>query len=159
MAGQKAPDMTEEEQLTLINEYGSRKETIESEDKSAEFGRRRNRAWAEITQVVNACGNFKRTTSQIKTKLKNMKTKAKAKHSANKRLSGKTGGGPAPKPLSIAEDKLVAMFENTADWIGVPGGVQSSHISPYSSPLRDSTRVTSDEEPPNTSQIEVPVQS
>lgn len=136
MAQPKAPDMTEEEILTLIHEYGCRKDVIESEDKSADFGRRRNRAWEEVKQAVNACGAYKRTTEQIKIKLKNFKTKTKAKHLSNKRLSNKTGGGPAPKPLTTAEEKLVALLENTAGWKGVPGGAPSSSISPFSSPSR-----------------------
>ena len=67
----KAPEMTEEEINVLLDEYSKRRRIIDSGEKTVDFGRKWNRAWEEITETVNACGSFKRTIGQVKTKMKN----------------------------------------------------------------------------------------
>lgn len=130
-AEDKAPDMTDDELMTLVNEYENRKTIIDCEVKTVDFGKKRNKAWEEITEAVNACSTYKRTPAQIKIKMKNLKTRAKSRFTSAKRMSGQTGGGPPPKQLSRVEEKLVAMYKNSAAWVGVPGGQESSEIPPY----------------------------
>ena len=127
----KAPDMSEEEVQVLIQEFERRKAVIDSEEKTVDFAKKRDRAWEEITEAVNACSDFRRSTAQVKTKLKNLKTRAKTRFQAAKRHSGHTGGGPPAKQLSFAEEKLVAMYSHSAGWSGIPGGAESSVIPPY----------------------------
>ena len=137
---EKAPDMNEDELMTLVNEYERRKAIIDCETKTADFAKKRTQAWQEITEAVNACSTFKRTSAQMKIKMKNLKTKAKSRFTSAKRQSSGTGGGPPPKRLSLVEEKLVSMYQNSAAWVGVPGGQESSEIAPYvESTLDDST--------------------
>lgn len=124
----KAPEMTEEELQVLIEEYERRRAVIDSDEKTVDFAKKKNQAWEKITEAVNACSNHKRTITQVKTKIKNLKTRAKSRYVATKRLSGQTGGGPPPKQLSAVEERLAAMYENSAGWSGVPGGAESSAI-------------------------------
>lgn len=124
----KAPEMMNEELQILMDEYERRRAIIDSDEKTVDFARKKNHAWEKITEAVNACSNHKRTIAQVKTKMKNLKTRAKSRYVATKRLSGKTGGGPPPKQLSAVEERLAAMYENSAGWSGVPGGAESSAI-------------------------------
>lgn len=64
------------------------------------------------TNVLPTC---KRTTAQIKTKLKNLEWKAKSRFKAAKRHSGLTGGGPPAEQLSFAVEKLVARYITRLD--------------------------------------------
>lgn len=108
----KAPDMSEKEVQVLIQEFEKRKTVIDSEEKTMDFAKKRDRAWEEITEAVNARSDFSRSTAQVKTKLKNLKTRAIARYQTAKRHSGQTGGGPPAKQLSFAEEKLVALYSH-----------------------------------------------
>ena len=123
--------MTEEELQILMDEYEQRRAVIDSDEKTADFGKKKNEAWEKITEAVNACSNHRRTVTQVKTKMKNLKTRAKSRFSVTKRLSGQTGGGPPPKQLSAMDERLAAMYANSAGWSGVPGGAESAAIPSF----------------------------
>lgn len=125
---EKAPEMTEEESTVLINEYEARKNILDSDVRTAESGRKKTKAWQEIADAVNAISSYKRTVAQIRIKLKNLKSKAKSNYMSLKRQVNQTGGGPPPKQMSQAEDKLVSMYQGSVSWEGIPGGCSSSII-------------------------------
>ena len=96
----RADDFTEDEMDILIQEVTQRREII-----NAKFGGnitklRKQRVWEVIAAVVSAMPGIKRTWKDVQHKLSAMKSVAKKKNGALKRELFKTGGGPAPKPLT-----------------------------------------------------------
>ena len=62
----------------------------------------KNEFCEDITRAVNAVGLSSRTVTEVKDKWKNLHKK---EFSSFRRESRMTGGGPAPKPPSVASEK------------------------------------------------------
>lgn len=124
----KAPEMTGEEISVLMDEFISKKDILDSDDKSLDSSRKKQAAWEAITTKVNACSVHQRSVTQIQVKIKNIKSKAKSLFAQNRKAQRGTGGGPPAKKCSAAEQKMMDLYADTAAWRGVPGGKEASEI-------------------------------
>ncbi|XP_034566581.1 uncharacterized protein LOC117831812 isoform X2 [Notolabrus celidotus] len=95
---------------------------------TAAGAKQRETAWENIAARVNACNHVgeKRTWQQLRMKYKNIVQTANRK----KADARKTGGGPAPPPLTEAE--ALALIQNCGRPAteGIPGGSSSSEPTP-----------------------------
>ncbi|KAK0141213.1 DNA transposase THAP9 [Merluccius polli] len=112
----------------LMHAYGEFQHVFRKKSNTAAAAKERETAWENIASRVNACNpaGEKRTWQQLKMKYKNIVQTAKRK----KADSSKTGGGPAPPPLTQAEE--LALSHNTGRPVaeGIPGGSSSSECTP-----------------------------
>lgn len=129
MATVKSTDMSGEEIAVLLTEFELQKWIIDCEQRTCDTNKKKIAAWESIANKVNAVSVHPRTVAQLKIKLKNVKSKAKAKHAAIKKSSNVTGGGPPPKlSMTDAEEKVAAMYRQSSSWAGIPGGATSSPV-------------------------------
>ncbi|VDI18680.1 Hypothetical predicted protein [Mytilus galloprovincialis] len=88
-----------------------------------------NKMWAKITDEVNALGVSYRKLSTVKTKFRNLTRDAKEKFTYEKKERNKTGRGPAPNPISMAEENIINAMKDTSSFKGIDGGMETSGIS------------------------------
>ncbi|XP_052075960.1 uncharacterized protein LOC127714054 [Mytilus californianus] len=86
----------------------------------------KNRMWEKITAEVNALGVSYRQVLTVKTKFRNLTRDAKEKFVYEKRERNKTGGGPAPKPISVAEENIINALKDTSSFKGIDEGMETS---------------------------------
>ncbi|VDI64053.1 Hypothetical predicted protein [Mytilus galloprovincialis] len=86
----------------------------------------KNKIWAKITDEVNALGVSYRKLSTVKTKFRNLTRDAKEKFTYERKERNKTGGGPAPKPISMAEKNIINAMKDTSSFKGIDGGMETS---------------------------------
>ncbi|KAK0136580.1 hypothetical protein N1851_027265 [Merluccius polli] len=112
----------------LMHAYGEFLHVFRKKSNTAAAAKERETAWENIASRVNACNpaGEKRTWQQLKMQYKNIVQTANRK----KADSRKTGGGPAPPPLTVAEE--LALSHNTGRPVaeGIPGGSSSSECTP-----------------------------
>ncbi|XP_067444724.1 nuclear apoptosis-inducing factor 1-like [Thunnus thynnus] len=112
----------------LIRSYGEFQHIFKRKCNTAAAAKERETAWENIAARVNACNpaGEKRTWQQLKMKYKNIVQTANRK----KADARKTGGGPAPPPLTEAEE--LALSQNVGRPVaeGIPGGSSSSEPTP-----------------------------
>ena len=72
---------------------------------------KKNTAWLEITEAVNAVGVAYRTAQEVRDKWKNLTSTAKKEFSDFGKEQRKTGGGPAPKKPSNATAKIIEILK------------------------------------------------
>ena len=82
---------------------------------------KKNAAWLEITEAVNAVGVAYRTVQEVRDKWKNLTSTAKKEFSDFGKEQRKTGGGPAPKKPSNATAKIIEIFKETPSLTGLSG--------------------------------------
>ena len=77
--------------------------------------------WSEIITAVNAVGVDKPTESEVDERWKNLHSAAKREFTKFRKESKKTGGGPAPKEISLTTSKVVELFQHTSSFVGLVG--------------------------------------
>ncbi|XP_063397186.1 uncharacterized protein LOC134681481 [Mytilus trossulus] len=82
---------------------------------------KKNELWKVITEEVNALGVCMRSETEVRNKYRNMCRGAKEKFTINRKEMSKTGGGPPPTQLTIAEANIVNAMRDSASFIGVGG--------------------------------------
>ena len=82
---------------------------------------KKNSIWKSIADKINSLGYEKRSVSEIKGKWKNLCSHAKISWNEYKKKREKTGGGPAPKPLSSQEQDVIAIFQGQPRFEGLDG--------------------------------------
>ncbi|VDI13404.1 Hypothetical predicted protein [Mytilus galloprovincialis] len=82
---------------------------------------KKNELWKVITEEVNALGVCMRSETEVRNKYRNMCRGAKEKFTNNRKEMSKTGGGPPPTQLTIAEENIVNAMRDSASFIGVDG--------------------------------------
>ncbi|CAG2256818.1 unnamed protein product [Mytilus edulis] len=92
----------------------------------------KNKMWAKITDEVNALGVSYRKLSTVKTKFRNLTRDAKEKFTYERKEKNKTGGGPAPTPISMAEENIINAMKDTSSFKGIDGGMETSVDLPSS---------------------------
>ncbi|CAC5417875.1 unnamed protein product [Mytilus coruscus] len=92
-------------EITLLQELVEKDElVIKSKQTNTITNNKKNEKWAEICSKINAMGLQKRTTEQRKL----------------------TGGGPAPKPPSAVEEKIIEMMKDRPNFSGISCGFEST---------------------------------
>ncbi|CAG2252145.1 unnamed protein product [Mytilus edulis] len=86
----------------------------------------KNKMLAKITDEVNALGVSYRKLSTVKNKFRNLTRDAKEKFTYERKERNKTGGGPAPKPISMAEENIINAMKDTSSFKGIDGGMETS---------------------------------
>ncbi|CAC5382439.1 unnamed protein product [Mytilus coruscus] len=82
---------------------------------------KKNELWKVITEEVNVLGVCMRSEIEVRNKYRNMCRCAKEKFTNNRKEMSKTGGGPPPTQLTIAEENIVNAMRDSASFIGVGG--------------------------------------
>lgn len=95
----RRPNFTRGEMLCIINEVKQRLGVIAGklDYKSGVTFERKERAWHEITEAVNAISSVKRTSLEVKLKYKDMRAQCKGKYS--KYVLHMKGTGKSPSKL------------------------------------------------------------
>ncbi|VDI42670.1 Hypothetical predicted protein [Mytilus galloprovincialis] len=76
----------------------------------------KNKMWEKITAKVNALGvSYRQVLTMPKT---NSRMKKKERN--------RTGGGPAPKPISVAEENIINALKDTSSFKGIDDGMETS---------------------------------
>ncbi|XP_076072081.1 uncharacterized protein LOC143043787 [Mytilus galloprovincialis] len=86
----------------------------------------KNKMWAKITDEVNALGVSYRKLSTVKTKFRNLARDVKEKFTYERKERNKTGGGPVPKPISMAEENIINAMKDTSSFKGIDGDMETS---------------------------------
>ena len=76
--------------------------------------------WKKITDTVNAVSVVNCTVQEVQDKLKNLQSIAK-EFLSFRWETAKNGGGPAPKPPSLATEKSIEIFKETPSFTGLQG--------------------------------------
>ncbi|XP_024118383.1 uncharacterized protein LOC112139785 [Oryzias melastigma] len=112
----------------LLQAYADYEPVFRRKSNTAAAAKQRESAWEEIAARVNACNpaGIKRTWQQLKMKYKNIIQKANRKRADAR----KTGGGPAPPPLTEAEEMALSINTGRPMADGIPGGSSSEGATP-----------------------------
>lgn len=86
----------------------------------------KKKMWEKITTEVNSLGVSCRSLPAVRTKFRNLTRDAKEKFTMEKRERAKTGGGPAPKPISLAEENIINAMKDTSSFKGIDGGLETT---------------------------------
>ena len=120
-ARKRKPNFSVTEIATITENVQKHIDILHSKLTNTVTNKRKNDLWEEITRAVNAVGYANRSVQEVKDKWKNLHSNAKKEFSAFKRESKKTGGGKAPKPPSVASEKIIDIFEDTPGFAGLSG--------------------------------------
>ncbi|XP_056604801.1 uncharacterized protein LOC130421109 isoform X3 [Triplophysa dalaica] len=104
----------------LLQAYGEYEPIFRKKSNTAAAAKERALAWEKIASRVNA------TWQQLKMKYKNIIQSANRKRAEAR----KTGGGPAPPPLTDAEEMALSLNTGRPVAEGIPGGSSSEPVSP-----------------------------
>ena len=95
--------------------------TLQSKLTNSVTNQKKKAIWQKITDAVNAVGVDKRDVKEVREKWKSLHSTAKREFGTYKREANKTGGGPQPKPVSSATEKLIELFQDTPQFAGLNG--------------------------------------
>ncbi|XP_071138426.1 uncharacterized protein [Mytilus edulis] len=105
----------------------------------------KNKMWEKITAEVSY-----RQVLTVKTKFRNLTRDAKDKFTYEKTERNRTGGGPAPKPISVAEENIINALKDTSSFKGIDDGMKTSVGFPQQTETSESTPTQfSIQEPPS----------
>ena len=151
---QKRKDnFTDEEIEVLVKEVVARKGTIQDPISASLTHAMKLAAWNNIADAVNAVSGIHRTVKETRTKLTNLKSKAKKNYHDRKRAMGQTGGGPPPTDLPLWEGLLLDFIGEEA-LIGKEGGLETMSGFSQTAKQRLSSSNSSSESFPPTSETE-----
>ncbi|XP_061167348.1 uncharacterized protein LOC133176205 [Saccostrea echinata] len=145
------------EKEILYEEASQRVGVLDSKFRGAQCGiSEKNRAWEEITAIVDAKGTTKkRTMKQVKKQWSNMKQRAKKLNSQGKYPV--TGGGPKPPSPSPIDEAVLSLLSGRPSLEGVEGGLETQNIpnlyepGPSSCSTAQSTTLQTETSPKDTS--------
>ncbi|XP_046565347.1 nuclear apoptosis-inducing factor 1-like [Haliotis rubra] len=80
--------------------------------------------WDAIAAKISACSSVERTGAQLRKKWNDYKSQVKRRAMDVRKESSKTGGGPAPVPLTDLEFKVVSLIPQ-CQIEGITGGLES----------------------------------
>ncbi|XP_061167430.1 uncharacterized protein LOC133203627 [Saccostrea echinata] len=114
-------------EISVLTDFVEKnEETLKAKQCNQITNSKKNAMWAEVTAMINAIGVQKRTVEQVKFKWGNLQQGAKKSFSEARKQSKLTGGGPPPKPLTAAEEKIIEMMKDRPNFSGIVGGFESS---------------------------------
>ncbi|XP_052086591.1 uncharacterized protein LOC127723914 [Mytilus californianus] len=125
---ERKPNFSEAEISVLQDEVEKNFAVINDKFGSAVSNKRKTAVWAKISMMVSSLGVAHRSAKECKDKWGNTKKEAKKMFSVKKRDHVKTGGGPQAKPLSVAINRTIDLWKDSASFKGI-GGVESCIIA------------------------------
>ena len=112
---QRKYNFSTDEIRVLIEEYEAKRDIFEGNFSNTLTNIKKKSAWEE----VNALGVDSMTVEEIKIKWKNLCSSAKGSSHEVKKSTHKTGGGPAPKPSTETEERIIGLFEGRPSFEGI----------------------------------------
>ncbi|KAK3756763.1 hypothetical protein RRG08_019255 [Elysia crispata] len=114
-------NFTELEISVLIEEFSLNKEALQSRQKNSVTNKLKAGIWRKITERINAVGGGRRTTQELKKKIRKLLSQARQDVSARKII--RTGGGPPQKEGAYTAVLEEAIGMEKSDLIrGIDGG-------------------------------------
>ncbi|XP_048243918.1 myb-related transcription factor, partner of profilin-like [Haliotis rufescens] len=117
-------NFTSSELTLLADEVKCRSHVLFGAFSSTITNQSKMREWDAIAAKVNACSSVERTGAQLRKKWNDYKSQVKRKAMDVRKESSKTGGGPAPSPLTDLEFKVVSLIPQ-CQIEGIAGGLES----------------------------------
>uniref|UniRef100_A0A915LQ40 Regulatory protein zeste n=1 Tax=Meloidogyne javanica TaxID=6303 RepID=A0A915LQ40_MELJA len=95
--------------------------------RTADFSRKSNDAWKELTSQLNATFGSSVLKNQVREKWHNLKRESKKKYAAEQKYLRGTGGGPGnlANTNDPVHSAIISCFGNSASFSGVPGGLET----------------------------------
>ena len=110
----------------LINAYSQKRTIMERNDRTTQANAARNRAWEDITKLINSASTMKKTKNQVVARFKYLNSKAKQKNLARKKHVKGTGGGPPLNNVDPISNTLIEINQNDPTYAGLPGAVETT---------------------------------
>ncbi len=119
----------------LVELVEERSEKLEGTTRSANSNSIRKRAWQEIAEILCAENpGISLNRDKVTKHWYYVKSQSKSKNAEIKKVKkNPTGGGPPPPSLTPAEEKVIGIYENSVEFKGVEGFVESPLVRNYRS--------------------------
>lgn len=116
-----------EEEVAIAEFHEEHKHLLDGTCNKPEAQQRRRQLWSDLAKKLNALNpSANRTWDEVKKKWQNLKSKAKVKHTEEKRSLLATGGGPSSSvKFTAAEEVVISNLGTTPQFSGIPGGIES----------------------------------
>ncbi len=122
----RQPNFSGEEIEMLIKGVERRASILFSSFSSFVTAASKEKSWTEVAAEVTAVSGVSRNVADVKKKWSALKTSAKASASANRRESGKTGGGPRGAPDVTEQEVRIAGIVGEEAFNGIVGGFDTA---------------------------------
>ncbi|XP_050726956.1 uncharacterized protein LOC127003893 [Eriocheir sinensis] len=118
---QRKPKFSETEALTLVEEVERRRHIILGRlEGSKVTGEKKQRAWEEVTALVNEVSRVGRTEEECRRKFKDLRSLVKVKAGKEQRHLAGTGGGPSDTTSYTAVEEVVLRMMSPVAVTGLP---------------------------------------
>ncbi|XP_071111167.1 myb/SANT-like DNA-binding domain-containing protein 4 [Haliotis cracherodii] len=104
-------NFSEQELTVLTDEVSANHDVLFAPFSPIVTNKRKTDLWEIIAEKVSAVGSSKRNGSDVRKKWNELKCQIRKKEQTRKRELSKTGGGPAPNPLSNLENKFQTVVD------------------------------------------------
>ncbi|XP_046573600.1 uncharacterized protein LOC124281690 [Haliotis rubra] len=142
--GNRKPNWTSDECLSLVQLVESKKEIIRGKFSSRITSEEKKMTWMSITESINASHpHVIRSNEEVEKKWYNLLSKSRQEIAAYRRGTTATGGGPSTSPLSAVASTVESILgEANASISGLDNGIDTSmlqfiNLSPYESDCLD----------------------
>lgn len=114
-----------DEERVLREKYAERKTYLTSSLTNKVTNDGKNSKWKEIADAINALGHEMRTVAEVKSKWKNMASKAKETFHQYRKSQQQTGGGPPVDNPSESVLRTIEILKDGTSFKGIEGGFSS----------------------------------
>lgn len=118
--------MNKDFSLRFIDLVHEKNDTLTNKERTAHSDNAKREAWKYITDRINAEYASNMTVKQAEDKWKYLKRTSKQANATFNKEIRNTGGGPAPKKLSLPQTKVVELLGETASFKGIQNSVESA---------------------------------
>ena len=124
----KKPNFSNAEELLIQSDVEKHYSILNAKQSNVVTNKRKNGVWQSIADRTTALGVAFRTPKEVKGKWCNTKKAAKKVYTEYRKEAKKTGGGPNPKSISVAVDRVIDLCKDSASFKGI-GGVETSVLA------------------------------
>ena len=122
----RAPNWSEKEKALLAELCIENKDLLDSCHRSVDTNKKKNEVWNVIHRQVNALNpDTNRSLEDVKTKWKNLKSKAKEDYTIHKKEAKRTGGGEPVALGNKTTESIIEVYADSAAFQGISGGIES----------------------------------
>ncbi|XP_046563049.1 myb/SANT-like DNA-binding domain-containing protein 4 isoform X2 [Haliotis rubra] len=108
----------------LTEDIGKHNSVLSAAFSSSITHKIKNGIWEKIADRVNAASSAHRSGADLRKKWNELKCQTRKKAMSQKRELVKTGGGPAPPPMSQVEEKVISLIPK-CQVEGIVGGLET----------------------------------